>query len=121
MKNIIWVCTALADSLDATLVNMRFVKPLDEELLVRLATRHEAFVTVEENVIAGGAGSAVIELFEARGISVPTLQIGLPDHFIEHGSRADNLAEAGLDTAGITRTINRWWQPAAKRRRPEAG
>ena len=114
-------CTALAESLDATLVNMRFVKPLDEELLLRLAARHEAFVTVEENVVAGGAGSAVIELFEAHGITVPTLQVGLPDHFIEHGSRADNLAEAGLDTAGITRSIGRWWHPAAKRRRPEAG
>jgi 1-deoxy-D-xylulose-5-phosphate synthase len=104
-----------AERLDATLVNMRFVKPLDEELLARMADRHDHLVTVEENAIAGGAGAAVLEFLNARGYCRPLLQLGIPDRFIEHGSRADNLAAAGLDAAGLALAVDRWWQPRQRR------
>ena len=104
-------CMAPAIAGDATLVNMRFVKPLDEDLLLALAGRAEAIVTIEENVVAGGAGSAVLELLEAHGYSLPCLQVGIPDSFIEHGSRGDNLKDAGLDPASIASRIAVWWQP----------
>jgi 1-deoxy-D-xylulose-5-phosphate synthase len=106
-------CGNVADQLDATLVNMRFIKPLDEELLLKLATRHKAFITVEENTIAGGAGSAVSELLNARGIAAPMLHLGIPDRFIEHGSRQDCLVAAGLDVQSITTTISQWWPAPA--------
>jgi 1-deoxy-D-xylulose-5-phosphate synthase len=102
--------TALADRLDATLVNMRFVKPLDEALVLRMAARHERIVTVEENVVAGGAGDAVLEVLAANGYLRPVLQLGLPDRFVEHGSRAECLAMVGLDPASLAATIDRWWQ-----------
>jgi 1-deoxy-D-xylulose-5-phosphate synthase len=102
-------CERIAEELDATLVNLRFVKPLDEELLIRMATTHRAFVTVEENVVAGGAGSAIGECLAAQGQVLPTLNLGIPDRFIEHGSREDCLASAGLDVASVERTISRWW------------
>jgi len=107
-------CQPIADRLDATLVNMRFVKPLDEELLCRLARSHACIVTVEENAIAGGAGSAVSECLAAHGIECPVHHIGIPDRFIEHGSREDCLVMAGLDAAGIERAVARLWpvQPA---------
>ena len=101
-------CEDVAERLDATLVNMRFVKPLDERLVLDLAHRVSAFVTVEENVIAGGAGSAVNELLAAHGVQRPVLNIGIPDRFIEHGSRKDCLVAAGLDRAGIEAAILRW-------------
>jgi 1-deoxy-D-xylulose-5-phosphate synthase len=110
----------LAERLDATLVNMRFVKPLDEELVIRIADRHEWLVTVEENVVAGGAGSAVVEFLNAQGYVRPVLQIGLPDRFVEHGSRAENLVAAGLDPAGLAAALERWWQPAPRRATPAA-
>ena len=110
-----------AERLDATLVNMRFVKPLDAELVARVADRHDSLVTVEENVIAGGAGSAVLELLAARGYANPVLQLGLPDRFVEHGSRAENLAAVGLDPAGLAQSIERWWRPQARRAAPAAG
>src|SRR4051812_38207380 len=91
----------IGERLDATVVNMRFVKPLDEELVLRLAARHQALVTIEENAVAGGAGSAVLELLASCAISLPTLTLGIPDHFIEHGSRDDSLAQAGLDQASL--------------------
>lgn len=100
-----------AESLDATLVNMRFIKPLDRALILELAARHAHFVTAEENTIAGGAGSAVMELMASEGIDRPLLQIGLPDRFIEHGTRAENLKEAGLDPEHILETISNWWTP----------
>jgi 1-deoxy-D-xylulose-5-phosphate synthase len=106
---------ATAERLDATLVNMRFVKPLDAALVIRLAQRHEYFVTAEENVVAGGAGDAVLEVLTAQGYLRPVLQLGIPDRFIEHGSRADNLAVAGLDAAGLAAAIDRWWQPRQQR------
>ena len=91
--------------LNATVVNMRFVKPLDEALLIRLARSHEFFVTVEENVIAGGAGSGVGELVGQLALPVRVLNIGLPDSYIEHGSPAQMLADCGLDVPGIVRQV----------------
>jgi len=91
--------------LGATVANMRFVKPLDEALVLRLATTHDLVVTVEENVVDGGAGSAVLESLAAQGVEVQVLQLGLPDHFVEHGDPAQLLADCGLDAAGIARSI----------------
>jgi 1-deoxy-D-xylulose-5-phosphate synthase len=99
----------VADTLDATLVNMRFVKPLDEKTVMALAARHRAFVTIEENSVIGGAGSGVGELLASHGVQMPMLQIGIPDRFIEHGSRDTCLAAAGLDLAGITTSVEQWW------------
>jgi 1-deoxy-D-xylulose-5-phosphate synthase len=99
----------VADRLDATLVNMRFIKPLDEELIIEIAKRHRAIVTIEENAVMGGAGSAVGEVLAAHGVQVPLLQIGIPDRFIEHGTRDTCLAAAGLDLAGISASVENWW------------
>ena len=111
----------IAERLDATLVNMRFVKPLDEELVVALATRHRALITIEENAIQGGAGSAVGELLSAEGVQVPLLQLGIPDRFIEHGSRDSCLAAAGLDAAGLAASVEHWWALQAPERLRSAG
>jgi 1-deoxy-D-xylulose-5-phosphate synthase len=102
--------------LDATVVNMRFVKPLDEELVLSLAARHRALVTIEENAVAGGAGSAVIELLANCAQSLPTLTLGIPDRFIEHGSREDCLVQAELDPASLAAAVERWWAPLAGNR-----
>lgn len=96
---------AAARDIDASVVNMRFVKPLDEELLRQLARTHEAFVTVEDNAVLGGAGSAVAEFFAAEGVTRPLLQLGLPDVFLDHASREDLLAQSGIDADGIRRGI----------------
>ncbi len=104
---------AAADELDATVIDMRFVKPLDREAVLRVAERARALVTLEENVIAGGAGSAVMELLAEAQLAVPTLMIGIPDRFIEHGSREDCLQMAGLDAAGIRARITQWWRGLA--------
>jgi 1-deoxy-D-xylulose-5-phosphate synthase len=96
---------AAAEQLDATVVNMRFVKPLDSELLLRMAREHSLLVTVEENTIQGGAGSAVAECLAQHGVAVPLLLLGLPDRFIEHGDPARMLADCGLDGAGIIASI----------------
>jgi 1-deoxy-D-xylulose-5-phosphate synthase len=96
---------AAAEQIDATVVNMRFVKPLDVELCIRLARTHEGLVTIEENVVAGGAGSAVAEALAVRGIAVPLLQLGLPDAFIDQGDPASQLAHCGLDAKGIAASI----------------
>ena len=103
----------LAERLDATVANMRFIKPLDTALLQALAARHSAIVTIEENAIAGGAGSAVAEALAEAGVSRPLHLVGIPDEFIEHGSRNDCLAAAGLDAAGLARRIEPWWQAQA--------
>jgi 1-deoxy-D-xylulose-5-phosphate synthase len=107
----------LAAEIDATLVNMRFVKPLDEALLLELANSHDAFVTLEDNVVAGGAGSAVAECLAAHGANLPILHLGLPDAYLEHGSREEVLSEAGLDLAGIRRAVRarfpQWHQASA--------
>ena len=92
---------------NATVVNMRFVKPLDEELVRELAHTHDLLVTVEENVVAGGAGSAVNECLMAAGLPTRVVNLGLPDRFIEHGDHREQLAQCGLDAAGIRRTILR--------------
>ncbi|QSX30997.1 1-deoxy-D-xylulose-5-phosphate synthase [Shewanella cyperi] len=94
-----------AEALDATVADMRFVKPLDEALVLELAANHEVLVTVEENAIMGGAGSGVLELLAKHRICKPVLQIGLPDEFIKHGSPEEIIAELGLDAAGIERQI----------------
>ncbi len=94
-----------AEALDATVVNMRWVKPLDIELLLRIAAEHEAMASVEEAAIMGGAGSAVAEALHAAGVAKPLLQLGLPDRFIEHGDPAKLLALQGLDAVGIERSI----------------
>ena len=99
---------AAADALDATLVNMRFVKPLDTELLLELAKTHSAFVTLEDHSIAGGAGSAVNEFFAAHELQLPVLDLGLPDMFLEHGSREECLKLVGLDAEGIKNSIETW-------------
>ncbi len=108
------MCERIAERLDATLVNLRFVKPLDEALLLQLANSHRAFVTVEENVIAGGAGSAIAECLAAHGHALPMLQLGIPDQFIEHGSRDDCLAMARLDASSVDNAISRWWNVPAR-------
>jgi 1-deoxy-D-xylulose-5-phosphate synthase len=106
----------IAERLDATLVNMRFVKPLDEALVISLADRHLAIVTIEENAVMGGAGSAVGEALAVAGVAIPMLQLGIPDRFIEHGSRSTCLAAAGLDLAGLSASVDRWWAVHAQER-----
>ncbi|HZF24167.1 MAG TPA: 1-deoxy-D-xylulose-5-phosphate synthase [Burkholderiales bacterium] len=98
-------CVEAAEKLDATVANMRFVKPLDEELIRELAISHEWLVTVEENTILGGAGSAVLEALEKKGIQKKVLQLGLPDRFVDHGDPARLLKECGLDAEGIHASI----------------
>ena len=93
------------EQLDATVANMRFVKPLDAGLVLRLAREHELLVTVEENTVQGGAGSAVAEFLQLQGIIIPMLQLGLPDQFIEQGDHAQMLADCGLDANGLIRMI----------------
>jgi 1-deoxy-D-xylulose-5-phosphate synthase len=94
-----------AEQLDATVANMRFVKPLDEELVLKLAREHALLVTVEENVVQGGAGSAVAECLARHGLHITMLHLGLPDTFLEQGNPAQMLADCGLDGAGIARSI----------------
>lgn len=95
----------VGETLDATVVDMRFVKPLDETLLRELAGNHELLVTLEENSIMGGAGSAVSEFFAAENRQVPMLHLGLPDYYVEHAKPSQMLAECGLDDAGIERAV----------------
>lgn len=95
----------VAESLDATVVDMRFVKPLDEALVSELAGSHELLVTIEENAVMGGAGSAVGEFLASEGLEVPLLQLGLPDYYVEHAKPSEMLAECGLDAAGIEKAV----------------
>ena len=95
------------EALNATVVNMRFVKPLDEAIIEKLAKDHHMLVTVEENVVAGGAGSAVNEYLVRAGIELPVLNLGLQDEFPAQGSRSELLTDCGLDAEGIQRTIRR--------------
>src|SRR5207253_5753361 len=94
-----------AQALDASVANMRFVKPLDVELVKQLAATHPLIVTVEEHQVMGGAGSAVCEALAAAGIERRVLLLGLPDRFIDHGDPARLLASVGLDATGIRRAI----------------
>nr|A4XZ25.1 RecName: Full=1-deoxy-D-xylulose-5-phosphate synthase; AltName: Full=1-deoxyxylulose-5-phosphate synthase; Short=DXP synthase; Short=DXPS [Pseudomonas mendocina ymp] len=95
----------VGEALNATVVDMRFVKPLDEALLRELAGSHELLVTIEENAVMGGAGSAVSEFLAAQNIIKPLLHLGLPDYYVEHAKPAQMLAECGLDQAGIERAV----------------
>ncbi|WP_445937222.1 transketolase C-terminal domain-containing protein, partial [Pseudomonas sp.] len=95
----------VGESLDATVVDMRFVKPLDETLVRQLAASHELLVTIEENSVMGGAGSAVSEFLAHAGILKPMLHLGLPDYYVEHAKPAQMLAECGLDASGIEAAI----------------
>ena len=103
-----------AEKLDATVVDMRFVKPLDEEMILKLAQQHQLLVTVEENVIAGGAGSAVSEYLNEKDIAVSLKQLGLPDYFVEHGNPAEMLKNCGLDSTGIFNSIQKRIQANAE-------
>jgi 1-deoxy-D-xylulose-5-phosphate synthase len=100
---------ALAAELDATVVNMRFVKPLDSACVLDIARRHKAIVTIEDNAVAGGAGDAVLQCLQQHSVTIPSLALGIPDRFIEHGSREENLADAGLDLASLRTAVHRFW------------
>ena len=104
---------AVAAELGLSCVNMRFIKPLDRELVLELARSHEGLVTLEDNAVMGGAGSGVAELLAAEGIALPILHLGLPDAYLEHASREDLLAQAGLDVAGIRAAIVKRWPGVA--------
>ena len=109
---------AVAQEIDATVINMRFVKPLDAALVQQLARTHDALVTLEENVVMGGAGSAVLEVLSAADLRLPLLQVGLPDHFVDHGDPALLLKECRLDAAGIEAALRARFGallPAARR------
>ncbi|MDG4549613.1 MAG: 1-deoxy-D-xylulose-5-phosphate synthase [Candidatus Contendobacter sp.] len=110
------VAEAVAARLDATVVNMRFIKPLDEAMVVQMAADHRWLVTLEENAVAGGAGSAVNECLAARGLGVSARNLGLPDRFMEQGERGELLAEADLDSVGVLRRLVKWGMVAAPTR-----
>jgi 1-deoxy-D-xylulose-5-phosphate synthase len=103
--SLLYPALTAAESLDATVVNMRWAKPLDVELLLKVAGTHDAIVTLEEGATMGGAGSAVLEALQAANVQKPVLQLGLPDRFVEHGDPAKLLASIGLDAAGIAASI----------------
>jgi 1-deoxy-D-xylulose-5-phosphate synthase len=111
---------AAANRLDATVANMRFIKPLDVELVLSLARGHEALVTLEEGSEMGGAGTAVLEALAAAGVQVPVLQMGLPDRFVEHGDPARLMREIGLDAEGIEHAVRRRFGPSLAVVRPAA-
>jgi len=96
-----------AERLNATVVNMRFIKPLDIDCILDMATHHRMLVTVEDSAIAGGAGSGVAEALIQHGVSVPLALLGIPDHFIEHASREQQLAECGIDADHIYQQVQR--------------
>ena len=96
---------AAGEELDATVANMRFVKPLDIDLIVDLAGNHSLLVTIEENAVIGGAGSEVERALAERGLDVPVIRLGLPDRFVDHGEQGQLLAELGLDKEGIVRAV----------------
>lgn len=98
-------CLEVGEVLDATVANMRFVKPLDDELVSDLAKTHDLLVTVEENTIMGGAGSAILESLMASSVTVNVLQLGLPDVFLDQGDPVQMLVDCGLDKAGILKSI----------------
>jgi 1-deoxy-D-xylulose-5-phosphate synthase len=109
------------ERLDATVVNMRFIKPLDAELVIELADTHELIVTIEENTVQGGAGSAVNEAILAEGRAIRTLNLGIPDRFIAHADQQQQLAECGLDAAGILAAIKAAGASAAKQDQKAVG
>ncbi|MEZ5494982.1 MAG: transketolase C-terminal domain-containing protein, partial [Pseudomonadales bacterium] len=94
-----------AETVNATVVDMRFVKPLDEALILQMATQHTLLVTLEENTVMGGAGAAVNEYLAAQGVVIPVLNLGLPDVFLHHGKHGDLLDDCGLSAENIAHTI----------------
>ncbi len=102
------VSEQVAAQIDATVVNMRFIKPLDQNLILKMAEQHDVLVTIEENVIQGGAGSGINEILAANKVMIPVLNLGLPDNYIEHGSRDDCLAMAGLDVETVSDQIKQF-------------
>jgi 1-deoxy-D-xylulose-5-phosphate synthase len=104
---LLYPALAVGETLNATVVNMRWAKPLDTALLLQVAATHDALVTVEDGAVMGGAGSAVGEALQAAGVLKPLLQLGLPDVFIEHGDPAQLMALQGLDAAGMEASIRR--------------
>src|SRR5690606_19491217 len=106
---IVQAAEQVATELGLTVVNMRYVKPLDRDMVLELARSHDGFATLEDNVVAGGAGSGVAELLAAEGVVMPMLHLGLPDAFQHHASREQLLAEAGLDAAGIRAAVLQRW------------
>ncbi|MBS1199831.1 MAG: 1-deoxy-D-xylulose-5-phosphate synthase [Proteobacteria bacterium] len=111
----------LAAEFDATVVNMRFVKPLDVARVLEVARRHRAIVTIEDNAVAGGAGDAVMQCLQQNGVTLPSLSLGIPDRFIEHGSREENLVDAGLDLDSLRAAVHRFWSGRAQPRAVPAG
>ena len=103
--NLLTPALVVGEALGASVVNMRFVKPLDEGVVLEMASSHDLLVTVEENVIAGGAGSAVSEYLHSLGNTVRVLNLGLPDKHVEHGAANEILAECSLDADGMRRAI----------------
>ncbi len=103
--SLVTAAEAAGNELDATVANMRFIKPLDVELIVALAGNHSLLVTIEENAIIGGAGSEIERVLAENGLTVPVLRLGLPDRFIDHGEQGQLLAELGLDKDGIVRAV----------------
>ncbi len=99
-----------AEKLDASVVDMRFIKPIDRDMIAKMADSHDLLVTVEDNVVAGGAGSAVNEVMQQLKLHTPVLNLGLPDYFQDHGSREEVLEEAGLDSEGIRKQIKTYLQ-----------
>ncbi|MDV6318315.1 1-deoxy-D-xylulose-5-phosphate synthase [Chromohalobacter sp. HP20-39] len=104
----------VAERLDATHLNMRSVKPLDRDAILAAANQHRLLVTLEENVVAGGAGSGVNELLAVEGVQVEVLNLGLPDAFVEHGKPAELLTACGLDAEGIEAAVRRRWDAAQR-------
>ena len=95
-----------AEQINATVVNMRFVKPLDEQIVAEMAQQHDLIITLEDNAIQGGAGSAVAECLAGKNLQTPIHHTGLPDEFMEHASREALLSTADLDSNGILRAVN---------------
>ncbi len=114
------IAESIGRALDLTVVDMRFVKPLDETLLRELARHHHGFVTLEDNAVEGGAGSAVAEFFASENIAATMLHLGLPDAFLEHASREQVLAQAGLDAASVQGAILQRWPKLPERGKAQA-
>ena len=99
------VAMRVANKIDATVIDMRFVKPIDEKAIEKATKEHDLLVTIEENAILGGAGSACLEVVSRLGIPVRTLQIGLPDQFVEHGDKARLFQDCGMDELSIIERV----------------
>ena len=104
---LLYAALEVAEQFDASVANMRFVKPLDLDLIKSLAVDHDYFVTIEDGAIQGGAGSACLEAMAIMDLHQPVLQLGIPDEFIEHGDYKLLMAQCGLDVKGIAKSIAR--------------